>query len=92
MTKANRKIRVNVTKTDIKMGTPNKMDSCPVALACKRAGMRGVSIYDSIVFCRGNRAYVAENYAVESFVVAFDKGNNVKPFSFTIDLDKCEQI
>ena len=77
------RIHIKVTQEDIDLGLAYEASSCPVALALQRElDMPGASL------CSSNITVGEHNYnppdEVRDFVVAFDNGKEVKPFSFTM--------
>lgn len=84
------KALISVTKKDINNGVTNDAEYCPIALAATRIGLNGVLVASStldFVYGDGYNAYNAKIPKVaKKFVVDFDKGEDVKPFSFVIGI------
>lgn len=85
-----RRVRINVTKQDIKRGVPHEPDSCPIARAAKRSFGRKayVEVMSSVaVLKRGGEEEVNYRYTEKAgqFIENFDNGNHVEPFSFTAE-------
>lgn len=80
-------IRINVTKSDIVKGVENNMMCCPIALACRRAGLKGVRVKRDRVECASNyfydRRFLLPQKA-STFIQNFDNGVEVSVFSFTL--------
>ena len=92
-------IRINVTKNDIKKGSTADPSECPIARACRRAGLKNPKINfhnfhemdcdspcgnDAFAFERQKRLTFKMPMKATKFVKSFDRGENVKPFSFTL--------
>jgi hypothetical protein len=80
--------KITVTEKDIEDGEPGQETSCPIALACNRAGMEKVYVTSSTVryTYHGKRVVKQLPAVAANFVDAFDDFGNVvvKPFSFVI--------
>lgn len=87
-----RLIKVDVTATDIRKGVPESICNCPIARAITRK-MR--ASYSEVVHATDlgvinkreddSRAYMArQKGTVNRFIIKFDNGDPVKPFSFTM--------
>mgnify|MGYP001615771476 CR=1 FL=1 len=76
-------VRVSVTKRDIAEGVPLDTQMCPVAIAIRRTtGVFVVDVTDyQFQFDSGN---VDLPKRVARFVDAFDFGDKVRPFTFTL--------
>jgi hypothetical protein len=83
--------RIVVTKKDIKYGFKESESECPVALALVRGFKLSV---DQNALVKAEGLYVESlgwfklPPSVRIFMKAFDKDKFVKPFSFTLDLEK----
>jgi hypothetical protein len=80
------KFTVEVTEKHIKKGTAKNTESCAVALAVRGLKLRAVEVDNtSVFFSKGGKRYEAilPKRAV-NFVLKFDTGQKVKPFSFTL--------
>jgi hypothetical protein len=90
---------IEVTADDIARGEKGEPCKCPVALACLRAGLFGVEVYENEI--SGNYAdtdlegrifhfQTSPPDAVTRFVEAFDGGGvdvpSVAPFTFELSL------
>jgi hypothetical protein len=77
---------INVTQDDIDNGNVGDACACPVALALRRAFKTGG--YDFYV---EDKCMFVNNYAyfnppeVKNFIVNFDHGIKVEPFSFELE-------
>src|SRR6185436_6632606 len=84
------RMKITVTKNDIRRGIMNSSTSCPVALAVKRAtkdstatvGWAFIHIRHGITFDWELRGEVLK------LVREFDKGYRVRPLSFTLPIKK----
>lgn len=85
-------VRINVTKKDIKNGTRSDSDECPIARACRRAGLKNVSVGGRTVTCDGarprggttSRRQFKVPQKATNFISAFDGGRDVAAFAFTL--------
>ncbi len=84
------KVKVTVTEQHIKRGKKSNTNFCPIALALKgQLGLRSVVVDGDVVEFgvdkEGDGGF-SINLPVEAqeFVRAFDDGETVKPFSFTL--------
>ena len=81
-----RTIEVNVTQGDIDNGARFSCWACPAALAIRRA------TGDDFVMVRGagmtihSQTYSLPN-ALAAFVLTFDHGYPVSPFTFTLEIE-----
>lgn len=78
------KTKIQITSTDIKKGFPNVVDMCPIALAVRRKmKAHNVSVGGHVNFSikRNNFRAKLPKKAV-NFIIRFDDGQKVKPFSF----------
>lgn len=76
-------IEVEVTQKDIDIGKHGSQEYCPVALAIRRA------FQSEVVQISGHAGWIDDvpiqlSDNVRSFVVAFDAGRYVSPFTFTL--------
>ena len=78
-------MQVDVTVQDIEAGIAGSTDACPVALAIGRCGLGPVRV-GGFGLRVGGRSWVLQPVGVTDFIVAFDKGWSVKPFSFELEL------
>lgn len=82
-------IRVEVTAEDIEEGEPQESAACPIALACKRAGLVMPTFWPSdskLCFGGGERQFVYLPEMCGAFARAFDSFARVEPFSFDLEL------
>lgn len=88
-------ITINVTANDIKKGIRRNSRLCPIALAVKRAMGREVGVGTDLYYFSAKNLYEHDVYhrwsdteraRVEPFVSAFDAGQPVEPFRFTMRL------
>lgn len=93
----NRNIRITVTKNDIRLGVKGDVEKCPIARACKRLGLKDVSVEGDIVKHRGTAVRTewdgtkvkvqrirALPVKAADFITKFDEGEAVEPFTFTL--------
>lgn len=80
-------MKIVVTQNDIERGTRYRACACPVALAIKRRTSRECEVAGRYMIFRSdiNTKYDLPT-PVRKFVVDFDTGKPVKPFSFELDL------
>lgn len=81
------KVIINVTANDIKYGKPRMTTSCPIARAVKR---RTIGNFYSVGAdtCWINEDIIFLPSEARDFIVKFDRGREVKPFKFTLDVRK----
>ena len=75
---------ISVSKKNIKEGRRKKPYACPIALACKDAGLYDPSVGDYYMVLTGK--IVDTPNTVHRFIQNFDAGKPVKPFKFRINL------
>lgn len=74
---------IEVTQADIDKGEASNCSECPVALAARRAFLsRNVSV-NQVILCTNQDIYSLPKSA-RQFILDFDDGKPVKPFSFQI--------
>jgi hypothetical protein len=85
-------MRIDVTAEHIRDGVPGLGDKCPIALACRAAGLN-VSIgskYAWVYDQRGHPIVIDLPFGARQFVFAFDNrlspihDDSVQPFSFDL--------
>lgn len=83
------KVKIEITKSDIKKGKKQQIDSCPIALAIKRKlKARNICVSDGVAFnLEGNEYWVDLPNKASYFIDNFDDGLKVKPFSFIMTAD-----
>lgn len=77
------KLTVRVTQVDIDKGKPHNACRCPVALAIKRLGY-GSSVGRKEIYIHNVMVLISTPIKAAKFITAFDNGQPVKPFQFTI--------
>jgi len=77
-------ITVEVTQDDIDHGERGRCQTCPIALALKRATGEAWSVTDVIVYQVGRPEYAWLPARAEGFVHRFDDCEQVKPFTFKL--------
>ena len=83
-------VTINVTKRDIEQGEKFYSDRCPIALAAKRVFTRSLAGPSELRFTLVNEQGYSEWYLVplpdqaKDFIIRFDRGEPVEPFSFTV--------
>ena len=79
-------INVRVTQKHIDEGCGGNLHFCPIAKAVRDAGFERVSV-DGYIISIGQYGHGREEYKLpriaKNFVVNFDNGDKVKPFTFT---------
>ena len=80
-------IRVEVTQQDITLGEPAEATSCPVALAMRRTFPKA-DPWVGIVDAELHESYPDISLPDEAiaFIERFDRNDDVKPFSFEIEV------
>lgn len=73
-------MKINVTKEDIKKGKPKEARLCPIARACKRAGLKDAAVRYTRI--ENGRQCFPISKTTSRFISDFDLGKPVKPFSF----------
>lgn len=76
-------ITITVTSEDIANGKRRYFTACPIALACKRAGLKRIRVLDYAIRY-GFSGIEGLKPKVKAFVHKFDEGEPVKPFSFCL--------
>lgn len=87
------RIKVSVTKDDIKHGLIGDSRYCPIARAIKSAtfGKIYVSVTHSFIYLGGtSTVMVKSTKKINNFIRAFDVIGDAKPFTFTITLNKSQ--
>lgn len=88
------KLKIDVTQEDIDKGTPEKSNSCPIALALKRQLPEAEEISVDIVsdFMIDEQRYIGDlPKSGEMFIQDFDNHKQVNPFSFEMEFNiPCE--
>ncbi len=91
------KITIKVTKSDIKNGIKRDCDTCPIALAITRVlspkyiieiEPDQVNIYKHGTILMDCGDYPLPKIA-KAFILKFDRGHHVNPFSFNLNVKKC---
>ena len=85
------RVRVEVTKNDIRRGRCGDCSNCPIARAVKRATkIQNVNVdEDSISISNdGQSLYIDSSQKCTRFVQKFDSGEKVKPIVFLINVPK----
>ena len=83
-----KKIKVEVTAADIRKARRlkgNRSTTCPVALAVQRV-TKDPKAWAGVTFMYTNGKYIPTPKKNSEFILRFDAGKPVKPFSFTISL------
>ena len=92
-------LKINVTRRDITRGKRRRGNSCPVALAVKRAAREAgfgkkvkTAVSDYVSLYVGGDSYFTRGYKkLGKFTSAFDKGKAVQPFSITLRFKRGSQ-
>jgi hypothetical protein len=85
------KLKINVTRRDIKLGERGHYAACPVARACRRhkPTARAWVLGNSISVAASPTAHLGTAPLpdeVRAFIANFDRGEPVRPFRFTLVL------
>jgi hypothetical protein len=87
-------VHVFVTDDDIERAIPECSDSCPIALACQRAGLDEASFdLSDLAFLVGERdlsVYLGD--ACQKFARDFDARLPVAPFDFIIEAPEVSDL
>ena len=77
---------IKVTKKHIKEGKCGSYRNCPIALALKSKGFTRVYVDGGDVRAHNSAGFIDANLPIRAmkFIVKFDSGRPVKPFSFRI--------
>gem|GEM_PF-4016795 len=77
------KLHIEISKADIATGLRNKSDSCPVALALKRAGHTHITVWSHRLsfFDKAKKQMVhfAATPDMTSYILEFDKSRKAEP-------------
>lgn len=77
------KLTIEISKADIAAGLRNKSDSCPVALALKRAGHTHITVWSHRLSffdkARKQMVHFAATPKMTSFILEFDKSRKAEP-------------
>ena len=80
---------IYVTQSDIDNGVIGDPLFCPIARAMRRTGYHDATVEDDAIYYRdedsGEIVRRWSNYHMRDFVVEFDRGDTVAPFSFDIE-------
>lgn len=82
------RVRIEVTKRDIKRGKPRSVACCPIALAAKRRGLLR-PLVTSVRLEAGRKRWrrrIALPLAAVDFIHAFDDERGPTPIAFTVDV------
>lgn len=76
------KLKIEVSKEDILIGTPRSAYNCPIAAALKRAFPNSHIRVAGTIFIDGRRLSLPD--ICNTFMVAFDANKAVEPFKFEL--------
>lgn len=79
------KITINVTQEDIDKGQRRSPETCPIALAASRILSSKVQVGIIGMYTK-QRAITNIPLLAKQFIIKFDDGEKVGPFSFEIDV------
>jgi hypothetical protein len=84
------KYTINVTQQDIQDGTYpplglHRADTCPIACAIKRELGVGYSVFSALMMIRKGKRTMFNNEKVTNFILDFDCGLPVLPFTFEVE-------
>ncbi len=81
---------IHVTQAHIDAGIRSECRLCPIALALQAAISRDVQVMSGSFLVFGGGGYVASLHAlpeeVSVFIINFDEGSPVQPFSFEVNI------
>ena len=78
-------MKIQVTRQDIRLGTPHSECSCPIALAVGRTRPdTNPSVFVDSDFIQIGYSYFRTPRVAFKFMQAFDAGQPVEPFEFEI--------
>lgn len=80
------KLKINVTKDDIRNGIPSMTTACPIARAFKRVKILNVRVHNTSYKVK-DLTYRLPKKA-QRFINDFDNGYFVEPFSFNVGIRK----
>lgn len=91
------RVRIRVTKSDIEQGLKTSSDQCPIARAASHSlPEHSIEVYDRAMFIRKKEITYPRMRPREQviqlprkatkFIDAFDNGESVEPFAFTIEV------
>jgi hypothetical protein len=80
------RVRIDVTQEDIEAGKRRKVTTCPIARAANRVFVKAARVNTFEIRVAGMHVFTGQPLPLRAsrFVMAFDSGRPVKPFSFTI--------
>lgn len=90
-----RTIKIEVTADDIENGSARRARCCPIALACRRAGLEDPAVFPGMRDGQGSifhgpadpivgRKHIPLPEVAAEFIIAIDEGAEVEPFSFEV--------
>jgi hypothetical protein len=82
MSNKSNKIKITVTKDDIKSGHRGSVYCCPIAISVRRQAFSSKNVSVSAGDCSIAGTYWELSRSAQRFISAFDNGRPVKPFSF----------
>lgn len=85
------RIHIKANRKQIVNGKPVNCFLCPIALAAKKAGLKGVSVEtDTLSFVgpQGKRLFIDLSNKAQAFISRFDGGKKVNPIKFCVRLKK----
>lgn len=84
-----KKLTINVTAEDIRLGKKDQPASCAIARAAKRLGLKKVNVDNTLDFSKDGREWFAVLPSkAKEFINRFDDGAKVKPFSFSVEVQE----
>lgn len=82
---AKQTLEINVTQAHIDAGRPTSQCGCPIALACRDAGITASISPTQIFVLKTDKTYPLPAIA-KNFIDDFDNFESVQPFRFTIEI------
>jgi hypothetical protein len=79
-------VEINVTDEDIKNGERADCELCPIACAARRAGIDYALVNTTYILVGPMAVRIALPTEAQAFVIEFDSGQPVQPFTFTIQI------
>ncbi len=81
-----KRIKVDVSKHDVRLGRRMSFTGCPVARSLSRSLNQRVWVSGLEILCDRGPAYIPTPERVKRFIERFDAQNPVKPFTFTLNV------
>lgn len=79
-------VTINVLQDDINKGWANNPGACPIALAAARTLRVPCTVGDETLSVDNYRSFATLPLSAQAFVLTFDLGGSVSPFSFDVEV------